>query len=410
MGENINPIEALQKAFPNVATDVLSAIAQLSKVRSYPSNTTRCYEGETGDTFYLIGDGHVEITKKLSDDEEKVLRTGGAGEFFGEMALLHDTVRSATVRTVSETTVIELDRATFAAAIQHNPSMILTLIRTMIERMRANDAQAMAELHDEKEKVEKAYRELRKQEAQRDEFLDTLAHELRTPMTAGSGYIELIQGGMLTGPALKMGISKVKSSFNRITSLINDLLFVQEMELLDLGFSDVDIAEVLAEALSLIQSSDSTDDSMVKISIDLEKDLPSIIADHDGLIRCFKHLLENAVKFSPEGGEVVVKSWATPTHINLEFIDHGVGIPEEFMPRLFERFERIETYKEHLFGGVGLGLPIVKHIVESHGGTINVESERGKGSVFKLHLPRDARRHVATVSMKSPEWVDLPDN
>jgi signal transduction histidine kinase len=409
MGANINPVEAMQAAFPNVGIDVLTAIAQLSKVKSYPAGTILCNEGETGDTFYLIGDGHVEITKRLSEDEEKVLRTGGAGEFFGEMALLHDTVRSATVRTISDTTVIELDRTTFAAAVQHNPSMVLTLIRTMIDRMRANDAQAMAELNDEKEKVEKAYLELRKQEAQRDEFLDTLAHELRTPMTAAGGYIELIQGGMLTGSALKMGISKVKKSFNRITSLINDLLFVQEMELLDLGFSTVDIAEVLEEVLDNVVSSESSDSTMPSIVIDIGEGLPTIIADHDGLIRCFKHLLENAVKFSPEGGEVIIRGWATPTHINLEFIDHGVGIPEEFMPRLFERFERIETYKEHLFGGVGIGLPIVKHIVESHGGTINVESELGRGSAFRLHLPRDARHYIATTAMKSPEWIDLPD-
>jgi signal transduction histidine kinase len=406
MTAEVNPVELLGRVFPSVDPLVLAAIARLSQMKTYPKGTVLCQEGETGDTFYLIAAGEVEITKKMSDAEDRLLRRGGRGEFFGEMALLRDTVRSATVRTASDTTVLELDRTTFIAAIQQNPSMVLTLIRTMIDRMRANDAQALADLRAEKDKVEAAYEELQRQEQKRNEFLDTLAHELRTPLTAAKGYIDLLKVGVLQGPALSMGVDKVNFYFNRIISLINDLLFVQEMELLDFGFNQVNVLEVLNEVIDQMNATGKPN----PIYLEVGEDISQISADHDGLLRVFTHLLDNAIKFSPEGGPITVRVVRNAAHyITIEFIDQGVGIPPEFMPRLFERFERVETYKQYLFGGLGLGLPIVKHIIDRHGGTINVKSERGKGSIFTIHLPVATRRTTLVLNLDAPEWIDVPE-
>jgi signal transduction histidine kinase len=405
----VDAIDLLRQAFPDVGESVLQAIAQLARIKTYPSGTTLCVEGETGDTFYLVGDGEVKITKQMQDGEVRILRQGTGGEFFGEMALLHDTVRSATVTTVLPTTVIEIDRTTFVAAIQQNPTMVLTIIRTMIERMRANDAQALRDLQIEKAKVEKAYDELRLQEQKRDEFLDTIAHEMRTPLTAAKGYIQLLKAGALSGAALTMGIEKINVSFNRIISLVNDLLFVQEMELLDFGFSKINIGELITEAVDELKS--MTAQSPAVLRVDVANGIPPLIADHDGLVRAFVHLLDNAFKFSPAGGEIIITARATDTHLDVSFQDHGVGIPDDFMPRLFERFERVETYKEYLFGGLGLGLPIVKHIIESHGGHINVESHLGKGSIFHIHLPIDAKRATSNLTpVEQSEWVDVPED
>lgn len=403
MMSDFDPIGLLNNAFPNVDHFVLAAIARLAKVKTYQDGTILCKEGESGDTFYLVADGEVEITKKMTGGEDRLLRRGGQGEFFGEMALLHDTMRSATVTTVQNTTVLELDRNTFVAAIQQNPSMVLTIIRTMIERMRANDKQTLADLQIEKEKVEAAYEELRQQEQKRNEFLDTLAHELRTPLTAAKGYIDLAKVGVLQGAAFTMGVEKIEFYFKRITSLINDLLFVQKMELLDFGLSKVDVADVLREAIDSVKATSGAH----TIRLHSDENIPLINADHDGLLRAFSHLLDNAVKFSPKGGDIDIKLSASHFMVKVDFIDYGVGIPPEFMSRLFKRFERIEKYQEYLFGGLGLGLPIVKHIINRHGGNIDVQSEYGKGSVFSVHLPVDNQR--STLILDVPEWVDVPD-
>ncbi len=392
----VDAAKLLRYVFPDVNDSVLGAIHRLARTTTYPANTVLCYEGESGNTFYLVAAGRVQFSKRMPSGEERVMRISEAGSFFGEMSLLHDTPRSATVTAIDDTTVIEIDRNIFEIAVEQNPRIIMTLMRTLIDRMRSNDAQALADLQTEKLKVEQAYDELRYQEQKRNEFLDTMAHELRTPLTAAKGYIQLIKAGALEGPALTMGIDKINVSFNRIISLVNDLLFVQEMALLDFGFSKIAVIDIINEAVEAIRSVDQHGAALIHINI--AADLPLLIADHDGLVRAFTHLLDNAVKFSPEGGAIVVEAAALHSHIDIAIADQGVGIPPEFMPRLFERFERIEKYEDYLFGGLGLGLPIVKHIIESHGGNISVESELGMGSVFTVHLPVDAKRATSTLS------------
>lgn len=393
----VDAAKLLRHVFPDVDDGVLGAILRLARTKTYPADTVICYEGESGNTFYLVTEGRVQFSKRMPNGEEKVMRIGDAGIFFGEMSLLHDTPRSATVTAVSDnTTVLEIDRNLFEIAVDQNPRIIMTLMRTLIDRMRANDAQALSDLQAEKEKVEMAYNELRYQEQKRNEFLDTMAHELRTPLTAAKGYIQLIKAGALAGPALTLGIDKINVSFNRIISLVNDLLFVQEMALLDFGFSRIHVPDIIAEAVDAIRSVDAQGADLIQLNF--PDNLPTLVADHDGLVRAFTHLLDNAVKFSPEGGDILVSAIAAHQHIDIIIRDHGVGIPPEFMPRLFERFERVEKYQEYLFGGLGLGLPIVKHIVDSHGGSIIVESELGVGSQFTIHLPLDAKRATTTLN------------
>ncbi len=392
----VDMTKLLRHIFPDVNEDILGAILRLARKKTYSAGTVLCREGDSGNTFYLIAEGRVQYSKRMPNGEEHVMRFGEAGSFFGEMSLLHDTPRSATVTAVEDTTVIEIDRNIFEIALDQNPRIVMTLMRTLIERMRANDAQALADLQDEKEKVEQAYEELRYQEQRRNEFLDTMAHELRTPLTAAKGYIQLIKSGAMQGPALTMGIDKINVAFNRIISLVNDLLFVQEMALLDFGFSQVEITDVLNEALDTIREINQAGAAWIQLHI--PEETPKLIADYDGLVRAFTHLLDNAVKFSPEGGDIIVRVIPHQDYLDVIIRDHGVGIPSEFMPRLFERFERVEKYGNYLFGGLGLGLAIVKHIIESHGGKIEVQSELGVGSEFTIRLPINAKQAIETPS------------
>lgn len=405
---SIDPVALFSRVFPNIDRRVITHLARLAQIKNYPAGWVLCYEGDRGDTFYLVASGQIAITKRLMENEDRLLRVLEAGDFFGEMALLDiNAIRSATVKTMMPSTILELDRTTFEGAIEQNPTMVLTLVRTMINRMRTNDQLAIDELRRQKEMVEAAYEELKRQDAQRDEFLDTLAHELRTPLTGAKGYLQLVKAGMMTGPTLTMAVDKINFSFNRIISLVNDLLFVQEMELLDFGFSKVDLREVLDEVMEQIGT--VLGDYRATIRFEIAEDFPIILADHDGMVRAFRHLIDNALKFSPEGGEVLVAAYPERQSVVIDVVDQGIGITPEFMPRLFERFERVESYEGHLFGGVGLGLPIVKHIVESHGGLINVISHPGKGSTFRVQLPVDARRATSEINIDAAGWVDMPD-
>lgn len=400
MPEKVNPVEVLQKAFPDLMDIQLIPLASLTRQREFAPGELICREGAFEETFYVIGDGEVEFTKRFTDDEERQLRTGGPGVYFGEMSLVQNNPRAANVRALTEVKVLEIDKEGFEEAIQANPAMMLDIMRTLIERIRHNDAAALDEMRQQKEEIEKAYDELRHQEQGRTEFLTSLAHELRTPLTAAGGYMQLMRGGMMVGPALEMGLEKVRGNLDRIISLVNDLLFVQEMQLIEPNLKAVDLRELLNIVSQEVRELAHL--SQCKIALQAPDNLPSVQADADGLSRAFRELLENAVKFSPEGGDVLVKLQGRPGWMEIAFIDRGVGISEQFMPRLFTRFERTDRIGDHVFEGIGLGLAIAKHIIESHGGSITVTSVEGQGSTFTVHLPVDGGR------AQIAETVELP--
>lgn len=135
------------------------------------------------------------------------------------------------------------------------------------------------------------------------------------------------------------------------------------------------------------ECADNADDNDVHILSEIPADLPVLQADPDGLVRALRALLDNAIKFSPEGGDVRIDVSLEADRINIAISDPGIGIEADYLPRIFQRFEHRDSYGDHLFGGIGLGLPIAKHLIESFGGSISVQSEPGQGSVFTVHLP-----------------------
>lgn len=401
----LNPVDVLRLAFPELSDVALAPLASLTRQATFAAGELICREGEQGDAFYIIGAGEVAFTKHFTDEEERQLRTGGPGVYFGEMALLQDEPRNANVRAVSEVHVLVIEKTAFQEAIQANPVMMLDIMRTLIERMRANDATALAELRRQKEEIEAAYAQLRRQEEERSVFLTTLAHELRTPLTAASGYMQLITVGEMSGPALSMGLGKIRDNVDRIVSLVNDLLFVQEQDLIEPVLREVDLLELFEIVVGDVRA--AAEKCGAEITIITPPDLPHIQADSDGLTRVFRNLLENAVKFSPEGGAIRIVARKTPRGVTIEFRDEGVGIPAAFMPYLFKRFQRTEEIGGHLFGGMGLGLAIARHIIESHGGTITVESVEGEGSTFTVVLPPDGgRAQIETGAGDADPWQD----
>ncbi len=392
----LNAVDVLRMTFPELSELALAPLASLTRQQTYPSGELICREGESADKFYVIGEGEVEFTKQFTDEEERRLRTGGPGVHFGEMALVHGAVRNANVRALTGVTVLEISKDAFQEAVQTNPAMMLDIMRTLVDRMRANDASALEEMRQQKEAIEAAYDELSHQEQLRTEFLTTLAHELRTPLTSANGYMQLVQSGAMAGPALNMALQKIGTNLDRIVSLVNDLLFVQEQDLIDLTLRPVSVIallEVVADDLR-----EEADGQNCTITVQVPSDLPVIQADPDGLVRAFTKLLDNAVKFSPEGGDIIITGSARERWVDVAFADKGLGIDESFMPRLFARFERTDRIGDHVFKGIGLGLSIAKHIIESHGGSITVESKPGEGSIFVVHLPLDGGRLQLGVS------------
>ncbi len=381
----IEPKLLLKQVFPGVDEGVLTELGHYARLSTYPAETLLCKEGAVEDVFYIIGSGSVQITKRFESSEEHILRHSGPGDFFGEMALIADSPRNANVRTLEETTVLEIDKPMFIEMLRNSPVVALRMFRESVDRLRANDQRAVAELGRQKQEIERAYAELQLQERRRTEFLTTLSHELRTPLTSASGFMQLVKSGSISGPGLEMAHEKIGGGLEQIVSLVNDLLFVQEMELIEPTIRPVNLSHIVERMIE--DTADQAEDNGVQVFVELPAELPQLKADPDGLARALRALLDNAIKFSPDGGDVHVKVGVDGSHINIDIRDPGIGIEADFLPRIFQRFERRESHEGRLFGGIGLGLPIAKHLIESFGGSISVETTPGKGSIFTVHLP-----------------------
>jgi signal transduction histidine kinase len=377
--------DALESAFPGLSQTELDGLVQVVRLGTYPPNTVICQEGAMENTLYVILDGWVEVSQQLEGGASRVLLHQGPREFFGEMALIQDRPRAATVRTVQRCTLLELTKEEFSSLLNRNPSVAFTVMRKVTSRLRDSDQRAIAELYQKNRELARAYERLAEQERLRSEFLTTVSHELRTPLTMVQGYLHLMHSGAIPPDKAMEIIPTITRHVDTIVNLANNILFLQELELITPEFEPVMVGDLVAEAISNVNQKAA--EYSLSFKIDIAPGLPLVNGDAKGLEQAIAALLDNAVKFSPEGGEIHVSVARQDGSLHIEIVDPGVGIPEDQLELIFEPFHRVQSTEGHLFGGLGLGLPIAKHVIELHGGRIWAERRPKGGSKFTVVLP-----------------------
>jgi signal transduction histidine kinase len=384
MSGDIDLREVLLSCFPGIEPNQADEMIACGQVNTYPPGVTLCHEGTRESVFYIILSGKVKVTKRIGSDEERKLQYLGPGGFFGEMAIIHNAPRAANVTTMDTTTVLEIYKESFNGLLEHSKSVSLAIIREVSGRLRRNDEMAIEDLRLKAKELAEAYQQLAEEEFARSEFLTVIAHELRTPLTAANGYLQAVRAGMIQGDALPGALDTVWRNMQEITSLTNDILFLQEMELILPEFRPTDIHTVIRAAMEQERSLAERID--VRVSFEAGSSLPTIPGDPKSLQRALAAILDNAIKFSPDGGEVKISARVVDQEIYIIIQDHGVGIPPDAMHRIFQRFFHLDIICGRVFRGIGLGLSIAKHVIEQHQGTIDVQSELEKGSTFTVRL------------------------
>ena len=227
--------------------------------------------------------------------------------------------------------------------------------------------------------------ERKEAERVKDELVSTVSHELRTPLTSLRGFAELMLKREFPPEKQREFLSIIHSESLRLTNLINDFLDLQRMEAgrQQYAFAPVDLAALLRETVAVFGQPEGGH----VLRIEADEPLPAVRADADRLRQVLTNLISNAVKFSPDGGEVLVAAHARDGEVEVAVADHGLGIPADALPHLFDKFYRVDNRETRRIGGTGLGLALVKQIVEAHQGRVWVESEPGRGSRFAFTLP-----------------------
>ncbi|MFJ5623741.1 ATP-binding protein [Peribacillus loiseleuriae] len=238
----------------------------------------------------------------------------------------------------------------------------------------------------------------------KSEFVSTVSHELRTPLASVLGFTELLLNKELKPERKMKYLQTIYNEANRLSLLINDFLDVQRMESGKQTYEKkyVDIYPIIETVIEHQQV--NTTLHQFTLQSDVQQSI--IFGDKSKLEQVFTNLLSNSIKYSPNGGNITVRVNENQESVFIEFEDEGLGIPNEAIPHLFQKFYRVDNSDHRRIGGTGLGLAIVEEIVKANGGTISVDSEHGKGSIFKLEFPRVITRELTKQSEGTSSNLD----
>ncbi len=392
-------VDLLKNTFPGLTDDLAKEMLSHVREATYPAGVVLCREGEREDTFYYILEGQVEILKWMEfTKENRHMRVSNAGNFFGEMGLISDAPRGATVRTTQQTTVLEMNRSDFLKLLSASPSMALAMVRTTIDRLRENDRMQFEELR-------KTYEALQKLDSAKLDFIEVAAHELRTPLTVIRGYGKVIALSLQSDENMQEVVKGMQAGVSRMWDVVNAMLDVSKIDSQILKVSKVPVLPKLIANDALSSFSEALKERKIKVEQNHEAiSLPFIYADPVLMNKLFFQLISNAIKYTPDGGQITVTTRETHDSrighgIEIIVKDNGVGIKPEAMQHIFQKFYQGGDVSLHsssktayMGGGPGLGLAIARGIVEAHNGIIWAESTgfdtaNHPGAAFHVLLP-----------------------
>lgn len=237
--------------------------------------------------------------------------------------------------------------------------------------------------------LEQALQKLSESNQVKANIISNISHELRTPLTHVKGYLEILLAqdmGPLSEEQLHI-LSIMQHSADRLEKLIDDLIqfSVAEKNQVNLDLQEVDLSRICMSILTVVKP--KTDDHRIRVQCQSTPNLPNVQADEEKISWVVSQLMDNAVKFTPDGGQIVISLETENKFVKFSIQDNGIGIPPSRINEIFEPFHQLDSSSTRRYGGTGLGLALVKKIIEAHGTTIQLISSEGKGSIFSFKLP-----------------------
>lgn len=407
----IDKIKLLNDSFPGMTEDELIELANLTHIHTYTPGVYLCREGKYEDVFYILAEGEADITMKIGDQgEERLLRVAHAGDYFGEMGLIQNTTRAASIRTKTNATTLEMRKSDFEAALRISPRMAFNIMHAIIDRLRSNDQVVIKELRVVNETLKMLDRN-------KMEFIEIAAHELRTPITVMTGYTRMIQvdPAIQDSPMLQEVAKGIIKGTERLLEVVNAMLDVTRLANKNIVImpSPVILRSVIKQLVRTLTPDIQA--RKLKVIQEHDKNLSHINADPPMIEKAVGHLIRNAIKYTPDGREIYIytRSITMPDGTpgaEMRVEDKGIGIDPAQQKLIFEKFYQVGSAALHSSGqtsfkggGPGVGLAIAKGVAESHGGKLWVESEgydeeNYPGSTFFMQVPIDPPKNTETGS------------
>jgi signal transduction histidine kinase len=374
--------------FKRLADDEIRLVSASCAEEEREAGDVIFVEGSAADRFYIVMEGRVEVWKNYNDPKPDLLAIHGPGRFFGEMALIDELPRSATVVAKERTLLLYLNREEFRKLIAEHSSVALSVMTGISSMVRHSNEAYVEDLRTRNEELERAYSQLKSAQAERlrSERLSTLGkfsslilHDIRNPLSNLKGQLQLMQLRLCETEKLERHVAASLAEVTRLERLANEFLDYSRGEVrLDMAVAKpselfAKVEEALAERLS---------GSGIAIRKETRYD-EHVVLDAERVFRALVNVADNARKAMPKaGGVIVLKSFLEGDKLVLETADSGEGMSPETLSHVFEPF-----YSKSSRGGTGLGMLIVKNIVEAHGGSVRIGSKPGVGTRVLLFFP-----------------------
>lgn len=355
------------KLFTGLLAEELQTLEQAAQIKVFSANQQLFKEGDPGDGIYLIIEGTVQISSIIGQNERRVLSRLGPGEFFGEMAVLDNEPRSATVSAETDTRVYFIPRDDLLHMLEHSPMLAASLVREISQRLREFNRHYIREVL-QSERLALVGR-----------FARSIVHDFKNPLAIISFASDMIEADAT--PAIQhLAQQRIRKQVDRLSNMINELLEFTRGAQSSVVLGQADYGAFVEQLVDEIRP-EAAEKSVTLACENLPKKV-MVQLDTRRLPHVFYNLIHNAIDAMPDGGKITIRCCVHETEVVTEIEDTGKGIAPEIASRLFEPFA---TYGKS--SGTGLGLSICKRIIEDHRGKIQARTEPGRGAVFSFSLP-----------------------
>jgi signal transduction histidine kinase len=373
--------------FAGLAPADLALIAAAAQEGSFEPGATIFHEGDPADRMYIILEGTVEVWKDYGEEQRDLLASHGVGHLFGEMAVVDDLPRSATVVARDAVRLLSVARDDFRGIVAANGAIALSITRSVSAMVRASNESFLENLHRRNRALLKANRELRRAQerliqAERlsvlGKFASLILHDIRNPIAILKGFAEMVQLAPDDRALVERNIGRIIAEADRLNRLASEMLDFSRGDIA-LNVSIVDLRELVAGATGVMAEAFAARKVDVVTRVDFAG---PVVLDADRMQRALVNLADNARKAMPKGGTFTVTTVKKGRSVIFELSDTGVGMDADVQKRLFEPF-----FSRSEEGGTGLGMCVVKNVVEAHRGKLTWTSEKGKGTTFRITVP-----------------------
>ncbi|HOX48128.1 MAG TPA: cyclic nucleotide-binding domain-containing protein [Spirochaetia bacterium] len=391
MAQELDYFEFLRRVyfFKDLADDEIRLVEGSCAEEEYAAGDVLFVEGSTADRFYIVIEGRVEVWKNFYDPKPDLLAVHGPGHFFGEMALVDELPRSATVVAKDPVRVLYLYRDDFRRLIKERSSIALSVMTSISFMVRSSNEVFVDDLRRRNAELERAYADLEKAQAERlrterlstlGKFSSLILHDIRNPLSILKGQLQLME--IQADEAPEKARARIKASLAEVARLER-----LASEFLDYSRGEIRLDMAIARPSSLLfRIEEGLRDRLAERGIACELDAAydePVILDEERVARALHNVADNARKaMAAKGGVLRMGSRREGDLLVFEVADSGEGMSPEVLSRVFEPF-----YSSSGQGGTGLGMLIVKNIVEAHGGSVSLQSAPGEGTRVSLSFP-----------------------